>query len=402
MKTIVVTTIFIILSTSAFAKTTLSWWQFWTDPNIKPVIEEMVSEFEKQNPDIDVELTDLTWANGHEKIVIAFASGTGPDIVELGSDWIAEFAVNGHLYDITSDISSTKSEYAGWGMSTYNDKIYAKPWFLGTRVVFANRALLNKAGYDSTFAPVTFTQFKEAVYKIDSLDKNIYGFGSNTAEKHRLYKKFLPFFWSYGATIFDDENRLCLVASDFAIKALQFYKDIHDSCGYVDTQRGIEDAFLDGKIGLIISGDWLLKRIENENRKFNLVSSLIPGEKYPGRSFLGGEFLAINKASDKKEAAVKFIDFITSPDNQVKFCKANRSANPSSKTACQDPYFASNVHLQTFIKQMNLAKHPPVDPDWVFIEEAIEKAVEEALFGDGLPATAMLEARYKIEEIKNK
>ena len=94
--------------------------------------------------------------------------------------------------------------------------------------------------------------------------------------------------------------------------------------------------------------------------------------------------------------------FITSPENQVNFCKANRSANPSSKTAQQDDYFNSNIHLQTFIRQMNFTRHPPVDPDWVYIEQAIEEAVEKALFENGLVAHSLFEARKKVEKIKEK
>ena len=399
MKKLVLLVIAIVsvLNINLMGKTKITWWQFWTDPTIKPVIENMVSEFEKANPDIEVELTDLTWANGHEKIVIAFSTGNGPDIVELGSDWIAELAHNGMLDDMTEAVADTKAEYQGWGMATYHDKVYAYPWFLGTRVLFANRDLLTKAGYDRDFIPTNWDNLKEAIYKVDSLSDKIYGWGSNTAEKHRLYKKFLPFFWGNDARFFSDDNQLCLIASDPAIHALQYYKELHDSCGYVGNQRGIEDAFLDGKIGFIISGDWLLKRIETEKRKFNLVSTIIPGPKYPGPSFMGGEFLAVNKESEHKDAAYKFIQFMTSPANQVAFCKANRSANPSSVEAQADPYFANNEHLQTFIKQLNLSKHPPVDPDWVYIESAFEEAIEDALFDSGLPGQALFKARKKIE-----
>ena len=392
----------ILLGINVSAVTTIHWWQFWTDPNIKPVILSIVAEFEKANPDIKIKLTDLTWANGHEKIAIAFASGTGPDVVELGSDWIAQFAANNHLADISSWIEHDSAEFQGWGMATYRGKVYAKPWILGTRVLFANRDLLNRAGYGRDWVPIKMSELKRAAFKINKLDKEIYGWGSNTAEKHRLYKKYLPFFWSAGAKIFTDDNKYCILPSERAIQALALYKELHDSCGYVANQRGIEDAFLDGKIGFIISGDWLLKRIELENRDINLVSTLIPGLNYPGKSFLGGEFLVINEASHHKEAAMKFINFITSPENQVRFCKANRSANPSSVVAQSDPYFTSNVHLQTFIMQIRSAKHPPVDPDWVYIEDAIERAVEDALFGSGLVAEPLWKARQKIAELKNK
>lgn len=393
----------LFLSLRSEAKTTLEFWQFWTDADIKPTITEIVNEFEKQNPEIKVNLTDLTWADGHEKIVIAFASKTAPDVLELGSDWLAQFADAGHLADISQEVKADSSQFHGWGLATYYSKVYGWPWILGTRVIFANRDLLNKAGFAPDFMPINFTDFKKAAYKVDSLGKNIYGWGSNTAEKHRLYKKFLPFFWSYGAQIFSDDGRYCLISSDNAVQALDLYKELHDSCGYVADQRGIEDAFLDGKIGFIISGDWLLKRIEKEHRKINFVTGLIPGPKLPGKSFLGGEILCINNASQKKEAALKFIRFVTSPENQLKFCRANSSSSPSSKEAQKDKYFTSNVNLLTFNKQILLSYHPPVDPDWVEIEDIIEGAVEEALFGKSdLVAEPLRQARHKIEDIKNK
>ncbi|MEA2031130.1 MAG: extracellular solute-binding protein [candidate division Zixibacteria bacterium] len=401
MKYIVV--LFIaILSTNVTAGETLHWWQFWTDPAIKPTINSIVDEFEKANPDITVELTDLTWANGHEKIVLALASGTGPDVLELGSDWIAQFAANDHLADISKIVKDDSSEYQGWGMSTYKNNVYGFPWILGTRILFANRELLNRAGYDPDFLPVTWDDLIKAATAISALDNDIYGWGSNAAEKHRLYKKFLPFFWSAGAQIFSDDGRHCVLSSTFAVDALTAYKKLHDSCGYVANQRGIEDAFLDGKIGFIISGDWLLKRIELENRNIDLVSTLIPGPTFIGRSFMGGEFLSINKTSKQKKAAMKLIRFVASPENQVRFCKANHSANPSSIKAQKNEYFSSNVHLQTFIKQISMSDYPPVDPDWVYIEEIIEGAVEDALFGSGLIAEPLRLARDKIAKLKSK
>lgn len=401
-RIIAVLLVLFTLSVSASAKTNLEWWQFWTDPGIKPTVDSLVKAFEQANPDISVNVTDLTWANGQEKIVIAMASGTGPDLMELGSDWIAQFADKEHLADISTEMAADSGEFSGWSMSTYQGKVYAKPWILGTRVMYANRDLLNKAGYKPDFVPVTMIQFRDAAKKVDALSKEIYGWGSNTAEKHRLYKKYLPFFWSWGGRLFTDDNKYCIISSEEGIQSLTFYKTMHDSIGYVADQRGVEDAFLEGKIGFVMSGDWLLKRVELEKRKINLAAFMMPGDGYPGRSFLGGEFLAINAKSDKKAAAIKFMNFITSAEAQLAFCKANRSANPSSKVAQRDPYFASNPILDVFIKQMRNAIHPPVDPNWPAYEDAIESAVEDALFGSGLPAQALRNANNKIMEARKR
>ena len=391
----------VLLSGAPAAKETVEWWQFWTDPGIKPTIEALITEFEAANPDIDINVTDLTWADGQEKIVIAFSAGTAPDMLEVGSDWIAQFAANGYLADMSEQVATDSGKFKGWMLATYAGKVYGKPWILGTRVLFGNRDLLKRAGMDSTFLPLNLPSLQKAVMAVQKLGNGVFGWGSNTAEKHRLYKKFLPIFWSFGAQLFTDDDRYCIISSAKGIAALQYYKMLQDSCGYVADQRGVEDAFLDGKIGFIISGDWLLKRIELENRKINLMTTLIPGPKYPGKSFLGGEMLVVNEKSEHQEAAFKFIDFLTSPANQVRFCKANRSANPSSVEAQADPYFSSNPHLVTFIKQVNTSICPPVDPNWPLMEDAIERAVEDALFGRRLVATALRDAQVKIAALRN-
>jgi len=367
----------------------------------------IVQDFERANPGIKVSVTDLTWANGHEKVAIAFASGAAPDVVELGSDWIAQFATGGFLADLSADVAADSGQYDGWGMATWQDKVWARPWILGTRVLFVNRDLLRRAGYADGYLPTNWGQLSESAIAIKRLGRDIYGWGSNTAEKHRLYKKYLPFFWSGGAQVFTDDGRYCVVASAQAIDAMNFYKLLHDSCGYVADQRGIEDAFLDGKIGYIISGDWLLKRIANEKRTIDFVTTLIPGPAaggfaFRGRSFLGGEFLAVNAVTKNREAASKLIAFLTSPENQLRFCKANRSANPSAKATQQDSYFANDFNLQTFVSQARLALHPPVDPDWVSIEAELERAVEEVVFGSAKPATALHDASVRISALKKK
>src|SRR4030067_979707 len=116
---------------------TINFWQFWSDANTKPVIERLVGEFERENPGIHVKITDLTWANGHEKLVISFAAKAAPDVMELGSDWIAEFAAHGLLAEQESGLRENYLYPARW-----NDGLYAVPWMLDTRILYFNLDLL--------------------------------------------------------------------------------------------------------------------------------------------------------------------------------------------------------------------------------------------------------------------
>jgi multiple sugar transport system substrate-binding protein len=400
---VVIAAVAVIISctggTEQKGEVTLEWWQFWTDPAIKPTIEKMVAEYEAANPNVKVNLSDLTWANGHEKIVVAFSSGTAPDIVELGSDWVAEFSSADQLTDITDAIVNDTALFHGWSPGIYDERIYAFPWILGTRVLFVNRELMKRAGFDEGLVPTNWPQLRQVCFKIDSLGDDIYGFGSNAAEKHRLYKKFLPFFWANDGRIISKNGKYAVFASEKAYNALKFYKALSDSCSMIDTQRRLEDAFLAGKLGVIVSGDWLLKRIRNENIQIDFTTTLIPGPSYPGKSFAGGEYLAVSATSSNKAEALKFIRYVTGRENQLLFCKANYSASPSNKEAAEDEFFKSDANLQTFIKQLSMSNMTPATPQWVYVEDVIESMLEDVLFNDAAAAESLYEANKKIKEL---
>ena len=382
---------------------TITWWQFWTDTRIKPVVQEIVRDFEKAHPGVAVELVDLTWTDGHDKIAMAFSSHAAPDVVELGSDWIPEFSSTGHLYDITTQVDSVTGDYLMWDPAVSGGRIFAFPWILGTRVLFGNTALLEKAGLSSEFIPSTWPELLDAAQKVSLLGGDVSGFGSNSAERHRLYKKYLPFLWANGGTILSPDGRRCLLASPAPVAALEFYLKLCQA-GVTDTQRRLEDAFLEGKVGFVISGDWLLKRIETEKPSLPFATFLIPGPNGidGSASFAGGEYLAVNAASTHPDLALALVRHISSPANQLRFCLQNRSANPSSTVAAGDSVFLSQPHFDTFVRQMAAAKMPPVHPQWVYIEDRLEKAVEAALYGVKTPSQALADAAREIQELLDK
>ncbi len=409
MKSMLVSiALFIAVGTvpSLSAKTTLEFWQFWTDSDIRPVLDSLVTVFEaEQNGEIEVNITDLTWADGQSKIAIAFASGRGPDVVELGSDWLAQFADTDQLLPISELVGADTSGWRGWSLARYQDELYAWPWILGSRVMFVNVNLLQQAYPDAEAPnPATFAGFQEITRKIHTLGDEIYGWGSNTAEKHRLYKKFLPFLWGNAGRILSEPSpyaprRYSVVSSEMAIEALDFYRQLHDSVGYVDTQRGIEDAFMAGQVGIVLSGDWMIKRINLNPPPFLVGTMFVPGGRVPGISFLGGELLAINRKSRYTDEALEFVRFLNRPDVQVAFCKAAFISVPSSLAAVTDSFFVSQPMMRTMNGQMQRVTHPPVTPDWPKIEAAIERAVEEALFGSRFIAGELRQAQRTIDSL---
>ncbi|HMU63570.1 MAG TPA: extracellular solute-binding protein, partial [Nitrosomonas sp.] len=163
----------------AAGKTTISFWHFQSEPGQKKALEGRIAEFEKANPDVHVELQDLTWKQGREKLMAAFSSGQAPDVVELGSDWVAQYSAAGVLADQAAMKGDSLGRFADYltAPGKWKDGVYAWPWTADTRVLFVNTELLAGAGMDTT---VVDTLWSDVLVKAERLLKppTVFGFGA--------------------------------------------------------------------------------------------------------------------------------------------------------------------------------------------------------------------------------
>jgi multiple sugar transport system substrate-binding protein len=386
---------------------TLNWWQFWTNPEVKPTIVELIEQFEKENPNVKVNLTDLTWSDGHEKIVVAFGSGTAPDVLELGSDWVPEFSYQDVLLDVTFKAEKIKKEFLMWEPATIGNptdasqKIFGFPWILDTRVLFYNKDLMKKAGLNPEKPPKTWDELLDYCKAVNRLKPGAYGFGANSAERHRLYKKFLPFLWANGGRILSDDQKESKINSSDGIQALEFYKKLTQN-GMIDTQAMLDEAFKHNKIGFVISGGWLLNDLRKNYPELNFGICLMPkpeSDQGTPASFAGGEFLVINKKTKNPQEALELIKFLIQKDNCLKVCQAIGSGFPSARGAELDSYYRNNPDLSIFQEQLKYALSPPPHPKWVYIEEIIENTVEEVMYDKKSPQDALDEAKSEIDKL---
>jgi multiple sugar transport system substrate-binding protein len=405
MKKIIMITALVLLivgcgGTSDDGKTHLTFWQFWTSPDVKPTVQRLISIYEKDHPEVDIELVDLTWSDGHEKIVVAFSTNSAPDIVELGSDWIGEFALKGALADLTSFYDSAGADLLMWQPAMIDGKAYAVPWMLGTRVLYYNKNLMLLAGITDSAPPQTWQQLLDYSQRITEFGEPYYGFGSNSAERHRLYKKFLPILWSNGGAIISEDGSRSMLSQDNAVEALEYYVRLSDA-GFMESQRALDDKFLAGELGFIISGDWLLKRIEKQPLPFNVGTALIPAPDTNSESisFAGGEYLAISSKSADQKEALDFVTYLVSESADYDFCTAIGTPTPANKSAASRILQQADSLSRTFLHQIETARTPPISPDWVYIEEILEKAVEKAIYHKSDAKAALEEAATEIDKL---
>lgn len=383
---------------------TISLWHFWSEPKQEAALKTIVAEYERTHPGTAVQLTALSWNEGKTKLLAAFNSGTVPDVVELGSDWVAQFSSSGVLTDLTSGFSTDTSIFTSSTLAPglWNGTLFAMPWVIDTRVMFYNKELMARAGLDSSTPPATWADLQMACDKIVSLGGGVFGFGANASDAHRLYKKVLPFFWGNGGDVLSADGKQCVINSDQNKIALNVYLRL-TSTGMLETQKQLDAEFALGVIGFWFSGGWLIEKIRAEHPDLHYGIALMPqpaagvGSR---ASFAGGEYLAVPRAAKESGGAVDLVRYLTTGTNALAFCKQVTEAGyPADRHFQSDRFFTDDAHRRIFIAQLAAARFTPVHPQWLDIEKIIEDEVVEAMYGRKTAEQALDEARAEIDNV---
>ena len=371
-------------------------WQFWDIAVIQPI----VAEFERQNPGVRVEIEQLTWATGLEKIQAALASGTQPDVCELGSTWVPRFSYEGVLEDLTPIYEAERDSFLMWDSAIYNGRAYGLPWVQGSRVLFVNRDLFRRAGLDPDRAPETWDELLDASKRIGELGTGVYGFGQNIGEKYVLYKKFMAFAWGNGGDVFD-ENGNVVVNSPAMVEALEFYLRLAPY-SLQEKQEVLDQYFKTGRLGMQISGAWNIKNYRLEAPDLDYSVALVPrpaADRGEHASFAGAEMLVVFRGSPRRDAAVKLARFLQAYPQAKAVSLAAGSVFPAAREAMRDSTFTADPRIRVFVEQSLSSRTPPAHPGWMEMEEAINRAVEEALYGRRAPRWCLDDAAKEITTI---
>lgn len=380
----------------------ISFWHFWSEPYQQEIVDSLIINFEKEE-NCTVNTTLLSWNDGKMKLTAAFNSNTAPDVIELGSDWTAQFASAGVLYEFNpQECDFTRFLDFSLIPSIWDEKYYAVPWTVATRALFCNKDLLKEINItsDSILTNLDYNQLFTLASEINKIE-TAKGIGINSSDAHRLYKKILPVFWSYGGGIFDNTGKL-IIDSEENIRALDMYCKLARA-GFIETQRQIDATFVKGNTGFCISGPWLDEKIKNENPDLDYRVCLMPNsENAQGMSFTGGEYLSINNKSEKIELSKKLIKYLTKGENAVKFCSEITAAGfPADKNFYSAPELMKYSNNKVYAKQLEYSKMTPMHPKWLDIEAIIEAITVEALYGNSTPKQALQKAKKMINNITN-
>ncbi len=397
-KHLIVITLSLILlmlfSAISWGETTLKFWNFWPEKWMSVVI----SDFEKANPDIKVKMERLTWSKGFDKIVTAFAAGDTPDVLELGSTWVAQFAADGALKEVK--VNDILDKYMMWDPVIYKGKYYGYPWVISTRILFYNKDLFKKAGLDPNNPPKTWAELKKATMLINALGNDVYGFGIKTGQ-YTTWQTFLPFAWSNGGSVLSKDWKTAAVNSKEFVEALSYVKSL-TKYSMIDTNLNVRQAFMQGKVGIILDDVGRIAKFKKDAPELNFGYGVFVKPDKPDAKpiqFGGAEVIVVPANTKNPEAAEKLARFIILKKSAMAISSRIPTLLPADKSVLNDEFFLKKPGFDVVLEQLKYTKTPPAHPKWVELQEVLTQYITEVYNGTMEPQEAMDEAKQEMDEI---
>lgn len=291
-------------------------------------ILDNVAKFEAANPGIQVNVTDYTWPDYHDSLVLRFRSGTQTDVIYAGQDWLPGWAAAGFLAPLNEiapeQIEQWKAEMAPFTVSdmTHDGNIYGLPYYADTISLVYNAKILEEAGIA---VPETWDDLMAAArqLKADGMEHPIvYEYDQ---ELPNFFDAFVAQVYGRGGDLFDAEgNAIFDDPSNAAYQQLEWLQQAvgADLVAFESHESTIIPAMNTGNHAFTIVYNYVLAAMNNaaeQPRAGEFALAPMPGEAHATLGFT--KFYAITAAAAadpaQREAAWKFLEFMAGPPYDV-------------------------------------------------------------------------------------
>ena len=334
-------------------------------------------DFTAENPDAKVNVTAVPWDAAHQKIASAIAAKQTPDVSMIGTTWQGEFAKTGALDPTPPDLIDSAAFFPGaWATTQVNGTSFGVPWYVETRALYYRTDIAAKAGVTSP--PKTWEELTAMTKAMQAKGGAKWGIYLQPG-KTGSWQTVLPFAWSNGASIADDKSYT--FDSPQMTEALAYYQSFFtQKLSPTDLPNGqLEPDFGKGAIGSFVSGPWEAALVDQQGAKGKYAVVPLPA-KQSSTSFIGGSNIAVFKDAKNRDAAWKFVQWLSTPAVQVKWYQMAGDL-PAVQSAWQDPALSGDKTLATFGEQLKSAKAPPSFPTWEQVSAVLDNEVEKVVNG---------------------
>ena len=289
----------------------------------------------------------------------AFAGGTPPDVFYVDASRVADYASVGALDPYASKDPDVNDFYQSLRDAfTYKGQLYCIPKDFSTLALEINTDLWSRAGLTAADYPKTWDQLTAVAAKLKA--KGITALA--TADTRDRLGAFVV---ENGGWWVNKDGTQATADSPQNVQALTYVQSLLKK-GYAVYPKQVDagwggEAFGKGKTAMAMEGNWIKGAMQSDYPNIHYTIQPLPAGPSGTQGTLSfTQCWGIAAKSKYKDAALKFVEAMTSKDQQLAFAKAF-GVMPSRMSA-KDDYLAQFPNDAAFLNGAQYAQGPLNDP----------------------------------------
>lgn len=374
----------------------------WAEPS-----SELLKSFTEETG-IKVTLNIVGWDDIRNKVSIAAAGNKAPaDVIEVDWSWVGEFGAA----DWFEPIEMSEEEMAGMPTTAsfmYGDKLLALPYANDYRLGYYNKNHFEQVGV--TEAPATWDELLEACKKIKEEGVCEYPMAFTLSATEAATTSLLWMTLSRYGDFYNDDfsvNEDNVLGALKEINALVKEDQLIDPANQNMKDVEIYEKITSGATSFMVGPTYFVGRINNPEYcsvMGELAPTLVPGnDSIKTATFALPEGVGISKFSENKDAALKFVEWYTSPETQV--AMYGEQGNIPTRTVALEQLIEDGVLIdgEVMIEQSEYiaSPFPGGIPSWYSeMSNTIYNSVNQMITESLTPEQAYEKIETKVDELR--
>ncbi|WP_342431215.1 ABC transporter substrate-binding protein [Neobacillus sp. FSL H8-0543] len=376
-------------------KITLVMWSH-KDTGIEEADKQLVKAFEDSHPNIKIKFQNFPYDEYVNKLKASFSASNGPDLAEMFGTWVPQYTKNDLLLEVPNGDQYKNDFYeAPLGGYLKDGKVYGVPleYNIENGSMLAYPDMFKDAGLEY---PKTWDELVAAAKKLTVMDgKNIKVKGFDFTSYDSVTFLFLSMILQQGGDYWDSNGHINFHSPE-AIKAMNEMVTLardYKVADYKEMNYDLDssDYFFKGESAMTMRGPWVIPAAETTYQVENFDYAPIPSFTSNPPSFASesGWGIVGNKKTKHKEAVLKYLEFVSQPENALAWNLVSHTV-PAQKSVAQGPDFIKAAPMmETPLSVLEYGKYigPIGDRDYMWDEinaAFIEMCENKTSVEDGL------------------
>ncbi len=360
----------------------------------------LAAGFNAENPDVEITVEVLPWADRNTKLTTALAAGAGPDVGYLNADFVPQHALDGNLEPAEAVIEGDADDFLENSRAnlSIDGTLYAVPALSTVTTAVYNVPLLEEAGV--TEMPTTWDELLAIGPAVKETGKFLTSYAGSL--ESTLNMSYFPLLWQAGGEVLNEDGTAAAFNSAEGLEALNFVVTLFNE-GYVDLDEGVTNppagtgVVMEGRAAVVMAGEaGAASQWQETWGGPEAVQVGAPLTKAISTSYGTTAGWGIFKGAENLEAAQAWVRYITSPEPMATILTGGGFMSPRIS---QESLYADNPLVTAFAANLPAMHGDVRHPQARAIISAMAPYIQAAFLGEQSAEEALAAAESDVNRL---